>query len=130
MKLSLKCVSGKYEVSRDMFSTVENLSASGIHKWLQNVSVVNVICSWVYRFHEEKWKNIHNAERSGRLSETSTDKTRRVVLAIVECDQKFTIRIWDLLVNEHSIEVSHMTVQHVLATEGYTKLCVRWVSNS
>ncbi len=33
----------------------------------------------------------------------------------------------DLLVDEQSIKVSHMTGQCVLAAEGYTKLCARWV---
>ncbi len=51
------------------------------------------------------------------------------VLTILECDWRFTIReIQDLLVDEHSNEISYMTGQRILAAEGYTKECARWVS--
>ncbi len=32
-----------------------------------------------------------------------------------------------MLVYKHSVEVSHMTIQHILATKRYTKVCVTWV---
>ncbi len=61
-------------------------------------------------------------------SDISTNETRLVMLAILEDDWRFTIsEIWDLLVEEQSIEVSRITVQHILTAEGYTKVCVRWV---
>ncbi len=73
-----------------------------------------------------KWESIHNDERSGRPSDVSTDKMRRMLLAIPECDQRFMIcEIWNMLVDEQSIEVSYMTVQCVLA-ESCTKACTRW----
>ncbi len=65
---------------------------------------------------------------SDSLSDALTDETRCAVFAVLECDQRFMIReIWNLLLEEHSIEVSHMIVQPILAAEGYTKAWVRWV---
>ncbi len=78
---------------------------------------------WIYRF-REMWENIRNDETSGRLSDSSTNEMRHAVLAVLECDQKFTIgEIQDLLVDERSIEVSHMNVQHILAR--VTQKCVQ-----
>ncbi len=43
---------------------------------------------------------------------------RYVMLTILKCDRRFTIHeIWELFVNERSVEVSYMTMQHILATE-------------
>ncbi len=39
----------------------------------------------------------------------------------------YNSQIWDLLVYKHSIKVSHITVQHVLITDGYTKMCMKCV---
>ncbi len=85
------------------------------------------VCLWVRRFHEEKRLNIYNDEGSDRPSNTSTNETKRMVLAILEHDQKTFIicEIWNLLVDEHSIKISHMTVQHILASEAYTKVCAK-----
>ncbi len=109
---------------------VENVFVLTIRKWLQIVYCVNMmnehaVHSWVPGL-SEKWENILNDEKSSQRSNTSTDETRHAVLTIFECNQRFAIcEIWDLLVDKHSIEVSHITVQHILATGGYTKVCVR-----
>ncbi len=63
----------------------------------------------------------------------STDETRHAVLTILKPDQRFTIcEIFDLLIDEHSIEVSQMIVQCILAAEGYMynsmwKIGTQWV---
>ncbi len=94
---------------------------------LQNVYGVYVMSEYTshscaYSFCEETWKT-YDDERSGWPRDALNDKTRPIMFAILECDQKFTIcEIWDLLVDERWIEVSHMVIQHVLATEDYTKV--------
>ncbi len=86
---------------------------------------------WVHRFHEEKKENIHNTESIGQPSYTLTDETRWMILAILKCDQRFPIcDIRDLLVDKPSIKVFHTTVQHILATEGCTKVCRNGYPNS
>ncbi len=71
---------------------------------------------------DEKCENIHSNERSDQPSDTLTDEMRRAVFTILKHDRRFTIcEIWNLLVDKHSIEVSHMTVQRD------THVCVRWV---
>ncbi len=133
VQLPLNRVSGKCEVQAVIyFLMAENLSTSATHKWLQNMYDVNempecTIHSQVHGFWE-KWENIHNAGRSGWLSDASTDEMRHTVLEILEHDRRLMIcEIWDLLVDEHSIEFSRMTVQHVLTDDSNTKVCVRWV---
>ncbi len=114
IQLPFKCVvSGKNKVHTAIhFLTAGNLSASAIHKQLQNVYDVNVMpeCTvqlWVHRFLQKKWENIHDDERSGRLSDASTDEMWHALLPILKCDWRFIIcEIWDLLIDEHSIKVS------------------------
>ncbi len=49
-------------------------------------------------------------------------------LAILNRGRRLMIcEIWELLVDECSIEVSYMTIQHILAAEGDIKVCVRWI---
>ncbi len=68
-----------------------------LHQRLQNVYGVNVIpdcfvCSWVHRFHEEYWENIHDDERRGWLSDASTDKMKHAVFTIL----KTRLKVHDL----------------------------------
>ncbi len=130
---SLKCVQWMQRTHCDIFS-------HGRESFCISYTEVGTTCllckhnAWMHctsqthRFYEEKRENIHKNERSGWSSDATTDEIRCVVLAILKCDQWFTIcEIWDLPIDKHSIEVSHMTIQCILATEDYTKICTRWV---
>ncbi len=53
---------------------------------------------------------------------------RCAVPHILEEDRRYTIcEITERLADVHCITVSHMTVQRILADEGFTKICAWWV---
>ncbi len=133
MELPVHCISGSCEVrSVIRILTAESIPTPAKYTRLKNVygdSVMplHTVHSWVRKFKEEKWENVHK-EQSGRPNKASIEETRCAVLHILEEDRRYTIcEITKQLVDVHCITVSHMTVQHILTNEGFTKICARSV---
>ncbi len=131
LELPVCCVLGSCEVrSVIRFLTAEDIPTPVIHTRLKNVysdSVMplHTVHSWVQKFKEDKRENVHNAEQSSRPNKASTGEIKRTILHILEDDWRYTIsEINEQLADIHCITVSHMTMQRILANEGFTKICV------